>query len=125
MSGFSILFFPRNESQLDTWWISVLIGLALLGLSLLFFRRRKLELAAHERWISDYAAWKQEQDAIVKAAHFREMERLEKQLEIEKLSLGRTKAQIQLDFGSSDKGPLTSHYEGYKVAGTSYRQDII
>lgn len=124
-SGVSIFFFPRNEAQLRTWWISVLIGLALLGVAFLLFRRRRRELAAHEQWAADFSAWQQEQQALAQLAHEREMERLQTQLEIEKLSLERTKAQIRLDFCTpAVKSAPSREYEEYRVAGTSYRQEV-
>ena len=93
LSGFAIMLFPRNVDQLRTWWLAVLVGLALFAVSFLFFLRRRRELAAHERWTADFAAWQREQEAASLEAHEREMERLEKQLELEKAQLARIKAQ--------------------------------
>lgn len=98
LSGIVLLLFPRNEAQLRAWWLAVLLGLVLCGVSCLFFRRRRRELAAHERWAADFAAWQQKQADLAQAAHEREMERLEKQLEIEKAELARIKAKAAAEF---------------------------
>ncbi len=115
LSGLAIFFFPRNEAQLKTWWIAVLIGLALLGVAFLFFRRRRKELAAHEQWAADFTAWQQEQARI---AHERELELLQKRLELEQAELARIKAQASAEFGGST-------LEEIAVAGTSRSQDVI
>ena len=99
LSGIALMLFPRNVDQLRTWWLAVLVGLALFVVSFLFFRRRRRELAAHERWAVDFAAWQQEQSDLAQLAHEQEMERLEKQLEIEKVELAKIRAQSAAEFG--------------------------
>lgn len=120
LSGIAILLFPRNEAQLRAWWLAVLLGLALCGVSCLFFRRRRRELDAHERWAADFAAWQQKQADLAQAAHELEMERLEKQLEIEKAELARIKAKAAAEFGLAQGAEAE-----IAVSGTSRRQNAI
>lgn len=116
-------YFSTNIITFDGWWKFLIPAAAFSLVALLLSKRRDREQRAHEKWKSQYYEWRKEQDELAQQAHAREMERLEKQLEIEKVSLARTKAQAQHQFADASKSAVA--LEEYSIAGTSYRQAVI
>lgn len=114
-------FFPRTEAELDYWWTFLLTSLIFLGIALTFFFLRRKDLAAHRRWQQDLAAWRQDQIDLENQHHAQEMERLNRQLELEKAELARIRAQAAAE--RREQPRPDQEKEEYKVAGTSYRQD--
>lgn len=114
--------FTGNIYTMEGWWNFLIPAAVFLLLALLLSKRRDRELRAHEAWKNAYYEWRQEQEDLAQKAHSREMKRLEKQLEVEKASLERTKVQIRKEFGATARNPARA--EDYSVAGTSYRQDV-
>lgn len=114
--------FTGNIYEMEGWWNFLVPAAVFLLVALLLSKRRDRELRAHEAWKSAYYEWRQEQEDLAQKAHDREMERLEKQLEVEKTSLERTKVQIRKESGVTARN--SARAEEYSVAGTSYRQVV-
>lgn len=92
-------YFSTNIITFDGWWKFLIPAAAFSLVALLLSKRRDRELRAHEEWKAQYYEWRKEQEELAQKAHTREMERLEKQLELEKAELARIKAKAAAEFG--------------------------
>lgn len=115
--------FPSNEVELIYWWGYLLSALIFLGLALLFVYFRRKDLAAHREWEAELAAWRQEQIELTNRRHAEEMERINRQLELERTQLARIRAQS--DAAQPEAARSDGQIEEYAVSGVSRRQDVI
>ena len=99
LSSLSMLFSPGSEYQIDNWWKPLIPAAIFFCIAVLLFSKRKSDLEAYSQWQEDLAIWKQEQEELDQITHEREIERLEKQLQLEKIELEKIKTKAAAEFG--------------------------